>query len=189
MDAPSHFVKGGANIDDIPPTQFFGPAAVIDITAKAAQDPDAEATVEDLLLWESVTGRNLSGSIILLNSGYGRKWNDRVSYYGNAENDITDLHFPGFSPNACQWLVENRSIKGIGVDTLSLDRGPSTDFLSHLSILGNGIFILENVANVDQIPIYGSMLYVFPMKIGKATGAPTRIVASIPEVIYKLPSQ
>ncbi|XP_015923597.1 isatin hydrolase [Parasteatoda tepidariorum] len=190
MDAPSHFIKGGANIDDIPPTEFFGPAAVIDITSKSALDSDAEVTVEDLLLWESATGQNLNGTILLLNSGWGQKWNDRPAYYGNEENGATDLHFPGFSPVACQWLVENRSIKGIGTDTLSLDKGSTTsEFLSHVTVLGNGIFVLENVANVDKIPIYGSMLYVFPMKIGKASGAPTRIVASIPEVIYELPSE
>nr|XP_015928863.2 isatin hydrolase-like [Parasteatoda tepidariorum] len=179
MDAPAHVVRGEITIDEIPASYFFGKAAVIDITRKASLCPDAVATVEDVMNWERTTQRSLNGTIVLLNSGWGQRWHDRDAFFGTPSDDPTKLHFPGFSAEACKWLAENRSVKGVGADTASIDPGTSTHFPCHGYILGRRSFILENVANVGEIPIAGAMLYVFPMKIGKGSGAPTRIVASV----------
>nr|XP_015912933.1 isatin hydrolase-like [Parasteatoda tepidariorum] len=178
MDAPAHFIKGGTTVDEIPAHSFFGKAAVIDITRKASLSPDAVATVEDVMNWESTTLRSLNETIVLLNSGWGQKWNDRDAFLGSPSNDTTKLHFPGFSAEACKWLTENRSIKGVGSDTASIDPGTSTSSPCHGYVLGRRLFILENVANMNKIPIAGAKLYIFPMKIGKGSAAPTRIVAS-----------
>ncbi|XP_015906173.1 isatin hydrolase isoform X2 [Parasteatoda tepidariorum] len=186
IDAPAHNIKGEITVEQIRLEDLFAPAAVIDITAKAETDPDAEATTEDLLRWEAGTGQSLNGAIILLKSGWGRKWNDSQAFFGNPDYGTFPLHFPGISADACQWLVENRSIKGIGTETASIDKGSTTTFPAHAIILGHKLFILENVANIDKLPIYGANLFVLPMKVGKGSGAPTRIIASIPEVIYKM---
>ncbi|KAF8777845.1 Isatin hydrolase like protein [Argiope bruennichi] len=184
MDAPSHFTPGGLNIDQIPIDQFIGPAAVIDITQRASLDPDTGATVNDLIHWENTTGKSLDGTIILIRSGWGSKYHNITAYAGTAERDITKMVFPGLEPEAAQWLVDNRKIKGIGVDTISFDKGTSLDFLSHQILLGHGIFGLENVANMELIPIYGATLHVMPMKMAKASGSPTRVVATFPDVIF-----
>ncbi|XP_035223983.1 isatin hydrolase-like [Stegodyphus dumicola] len=184
MDAPCHFSKGGMSVDEIPLSTLIAPAAVIDITERANQNPDEELTIDDLLNWERKTQQNLNGTIVLLRSGWGRRWGNLTAYAGTSENDITKLRYPGFSPEAVQWLIDNRNIPGIGIDTFSFDRGISREFMSHRILLGNGKFALENVANMEELPIYGATLYVMPMKIGKASGAPTRIIATFPEVIF-----
>ncbi|XP_042912025.1 isatin hydrolase-like isoform X1 [Parasteatoda tepidariorum] len=179
MDAPAHFVKGEITVDEIPARSFFGKAAVIDITRKASLSPDAVATVEDVMNWERTTQRCLNGTIVLLNSGWGHKWNDRDAFLGSSSDDTSTLHFPGFSPEACKWMTECRSIKGVGVDTASIDPGTTKISPCHGYVLRHRLFALENVANIDKLPISGATLYVFPMKIGKGSGAPTRIVASV----------
>lgn len=187
MDAPAHFSKGGLTIDKIPIHRLVAvAAAVIDITAKAQLDIDAEATVEDLLQWESTTGQSLNETVVFLKSGWGKKWNNRTDFFGTPENDATKLHFPGLAPDAARWLVENRNIYGIGTETLSFEKGSTRVFPVHQTLLGHGIYGLENVANVDKIPIYGAKLYVMPMKIGQASGAPTRIIATYP-IIFNPP--
>ncbi|GFQ80130.1 isatin hydrolase [Trichonephila clavata] len=184
MDAPSHFIKDGINIDQIPITQFVAPAAVIDITEKASLNPDSEATIDDLTHWEAITGHSLNGKILLFKSGWGHKYYNSTAYLGNSDDDVTKLVYPGIAPEAAQWLVDNRNIKGVGVDTLSFDKGTSPDFRSHQILLGHGVFGLENVANMEEVPIHGAMLYVLPMKIAGASGAPTRVIATFPEVIF-----
>ncbi|GBN35108.1 hypothetical protein AVEN_161663-1 [Araneus ventricosus] len=190
MDAPSHFYPDGIPVDQIPVEHFFAPAAVIDITEKAELDPDAEATVEDLLNWECLTEQNLNGTIVLLKSGWGKRWNNETAYLGTSVGDVFNSHFPGFSGEAASFLVENRTIYGVGTEAISFDKGSSKTYPAHQTLLRHGIFGLENVANVDQIPIYGAQLYVMPMKIGNASGAPTRIIATYiaPKIVGVTPA-
>lgn len=189
MDAPSHFVLGGLNIDEISLSSFIAPAAVINIEAKTVEDTDALMEVEDLEYWERVTGQSLNGTIVLVNSGWGKKWHNRTAFLGTTEEDAKKLHFPGISEEAAQWLVDKRDIIGIGMDTMSFDKGNSRDFPAHKIILGKGLFGLENVANMDKIPIYGATLYVMPMKIGRASGAPTRVIATFPKIVFDMVQQ
>lgn len=184
MDAPSHFVKGGLNIDDIPLSRMKAPAAVINIVARAEEDHNAVVSVEDLQQWEATTGQSLNGTIILVNSGWGKFWSNRTAYLGTDEEDVNKLSFPGIGEEAAQWLVDHRDIIGVGTDTVSIDKGSSQTFPAHNILLGKGLYALENVANVDKIPIYGAKLYVMPMKIGRASGAPTRIIATYPKLIF-----
>ncbi|GFS30415.1 uncharacterized protein TNIN_312601 [Trichonephila inaurata madagascariensis] len=184
MDAPLHFTPLGVPVDQLDIRRLVAPAAVIDITAKAELDPDADVTVEDLLHWESITGQSLNETVVFLKSGWGKKWNNQTAFFGTPDYDATKLHSPGLSPESATWLVENRNIYGLGTETVSLDKGPSQDFQVHQILLVRGIYGMENVANVDKIPIYGATVHVMPMKIGKGSGAPVRIVATYPEIIF-----
>ncbi|GBN74027.1 hypothetical protein AVEN_189753-1 [Araneus ventricosus] len=177
MDAPAHMSKGGQTIEQIPVERFIVPAAVIDITEKAETESEAEAAVEDLLHWESISEQTLNGTIVMLKFGWGEKWNNKSAFFGTASNDLHKLCFPGLAPDAAAWLVENRDIYGIATEAASFDKGSTKTFPAHQILLGKGIYGLENVANIDKIPVYGAKLYVFPMKIGKASGAPVRIIA------------
>ncbi|KAG8172642.1 hypothetical protein JTE90_004895, partial [Oedothorax gibbosus] len=185
MDAPSHFYPGAATIDQLPLDQLTGPAAVIDITERAATDRNAEMTVADLIHWEQETGQTLNDTIVLMRSGYGKCYSNKELYTGTVEDDITKTRFPGVSPEAALFMVTNRRVKGAGVDTLCFDRGLTKDYLSHQIFLGNGLFIMENVANLEKVPIYGATVYASPMKIRNAGGAPLRLVATYPNVDYK----
>ena len=110
-----------------------------------------------------------------MNSGWGKWYSNKTAYYGS--NDVKQLHFPGFHGDAAKWLIDNRDINGIGVDTPSLDFGQSKSLLSHKHMLNSNRFGLENLKNVDQVPKHGAMLYIMPMKIAGASGAPTRVIA------------
>ena len=93
---------------------------------------------------------------------------------------VAKLHFPGLHPEAATWLVQNRSVKAVGIDTASIDFGQSTHFQSHIRLFEKNIPALENVANLDQLPETGFTVLALPMKIGGGSGGPVRIVAIVP---------
>lgn len=176
MDAPAHFVEGGLTADKLPLDMLVVPIAVIDIQAKAATDPDAVVTVEDINDWEAAHGALPEGAMVMMNSGWDQRVNNPDSFI-NATDGV--MHFPAFSPEAAQFLVTERNITGIGVDTLSLDPGKATAFEVHVTILGAGKFGLENVANLGQLPAKGAHLIVGNLKIEGASGGPVRLLAAI----------
>jgi kynurenine formamidase len=181
MDAPIHFSENGATADQVPLASLVGPAVVVDVAAKAAADSDYRLAVADLTAWESEHGRIPAGAIVLMRSGWGARWPDRKRYLGSDRpGDVTDLHFPGFSKEAAEWLVREREVAAIGVDTASIDHGPSRDFIVHQTVNGAGKPGLENVAHLERLPASGATLIALPMKIGGGSGAPARIVALLP---------
>ncbi len=181
MDAPIHFAQGRLTADQVPLSAMMGPAAVIDVRDAAAADRDYRLTVADLERWEAKYGRIPDGAIVLMRSGWGHFWPNRLEYLGTAQKgDVANLHFPGFSKEAAEWLVAQRSIDAIGVDTASIDHGPSKDFIVHQTINGANKPAFENVANLDRLPEQGALFVALPMKIGGGSGAPARIIAVLP---------
>jgi kynurenine formamidase len=181
MDAPVHFAQGQAGIDGIPVERLIGPAIVIDVRAAASHDRDYRLSVADLQRWEEGHGTIPAGAIVMMLSGWGAHWKDRERYFGSATpEDPTTLHFPGFSQAAAEWLVRERHISGIGVDTASIDYGPSQDFAVHRVVNAAGLYGLENVAGLAEVPASGATLVALPMKIAGGTGAPVRIIALLP---------
>lgn len=178
IDAPNHFEDNQPSVDEIKLETLIGPAIVIDISDKAETNADYELTVEDISHWEDANGRIQNRSIILLNTGWWRRWND-YDKYKNADGN-NKLHFPGYSAKAAEFLVNKRNINGIGIDTLSADHGISTDFAVHHIINGAGKYILENVNNPDKLPPTGATLIIAPIKIEGGSGGQTRIWAIMP---------
>lgn len=184
IDAPVHFAEGGETVDSIPLRRLIGGAVVVDVAHKAMADPDYEVSVADFRQWESVHGRIPAGSILLLRTGFGRFWPEKESYMGTGARGpeaAGDLHFPGLSPVAAEWLVEHRRISAVGLDTPSIDRGQSTLFESHQILFRRNIPAFENVANLDRLPPTGTLIIALPMKIRGGSGAPLRIIAVLPE--------
>ena len=181
LDAPVHFAKGKNSIDQIPLEQLMGPALVIDVSQQCAGSADYLVTVSDIENWEKQNGKIGAGSIVLLKTGYGKLYPDRKKYLGTDERGaeaVAKLHFPGLDPVAAKWLAQNRSIKAIGLDTASIDRGQSTLFESHRTLFENNIPAFENVANLDQLPVKGFTVIALPMKIKGGSGGPLRIIAT-----------
>ncbi len=175
IDAPNHFEEDQPSVDKIKLEKLIGPAAVINISSKTETNADYRLTVEDIITWEETNGPIQDGSIVLLNTGWWKRWDNYGKYKNKDENN--KLHFPGFSEGAARYLIEKRSIKGVGVDTLSADFGMSHDFNVHHIINGAGKYILENVANLDKLPPVGSMLIIAPIKIEGGSGGQARIWA------------
>ncbi|MEN2981572.1 MAG: cyclase family protein [Thermus sp.] len=175
MDAPAHFVEGGLTAEKLPLGSLIAPLAVVDIREKAARNPDAQVTVDDLLAYERRHGRLPRGAFVAMHSGWEARWRDPKAFLNQDAGGT--LHFPGFSPEAAEFLVREREIVGVGVDTLSLDFGPSKDFKAHLVFLGAGKYGLENLAGLAQVPPSGALLFVGAPKHRGASGGPVRAVA------------
>ena len=181
LDAPIHFAEGRLTTDEIPLAALIGAAAVVDVSDRA--DPDYLVSVEDLTGWEAEHGELPNGGILMLRTGWGARWNERTAYLGTAltgPEAVAELHFPGLSAEAAAWLVENRGIVAVGIDTPSIDRGQSTDFRAHVILYAENISGFENVANLDLLPETGSYVVALPMKIEGGSGGPLRIVAFVP---------
>jgi kynurenine formamidase len=181
MDAPVHFAKGGADTAQVPVTAGIGPLVRVDVRAQAARDVDYRLTRDDLAAWERVHGRIPTGAIVVMYSDWGARWPDATRYLGtDVAGDVANLHFPGFSREAAEWLVKERDIAGIGVDTPSIDYGPSTDFIVHRVINGAGKPGFENLAHLDKIPNAGATLIALPIPIEGGSGGPMRAIAILP---------
>ena len=182
LDAPVHFAKGRHSVDEIPLEQLMGPAIVVDVSRQCAGNRDYLITSSDLINWERVNGKIGAGAIVLLRTGFGKYYPDRIKYLGTDERGpaaVAKLHFPGLHPDAARWLVTNRSIKAIGLDTASIDFGQSTKFESHQVLFDKNIPAFENVANLDRLPLKGFSVIALPMKIKGGSGGPLRIVALV----------
>lgn len=181
MDAPIHFGEGRHALDEIPAAQLIGPAVVLDLRAQSRANPDYEATVEDVLAWETRHGRIEPGTIVFLLTGWGERWPDRGRYLGSpTPHDPATLHFPGLSRDAAAFLVSQRAVKGVGIDTASIDPGRSRDFPVHRVLNGANVYALENVAALEDLPARGATVYALPMKIRGGTGGPVRIIGVVP---------
>jgi kynurenine formamidase len=184
IDAPVHFAEGRRSVDQIPLEQLMGDAVMIDVSEKCAGNPDAMVGIEDFEKWEAENGPLPEGVIVLLNTGFAAFWPDRVLYMGTEERGleaVPKLHFPGLDPAAAEWLVSERSINAIGLDTPSIDYGQSADFKSHQVLFAADIPAFENLDNLDGLPPTGFVVIALPMKIAGGSGGPLRIVAIIPE--------
>ncbi len=184
LDAPRHFAANGQTADAIPPERLVGEAAVVDVAVKCAADPDYEITIDDLAAWEAAHGRQLGDVVLLLRTGWGSRWGDRERYLGTplmGPEAVADLHFPGLAPQTAQWLVTHRRVRAVGIDTASIDHGPSTHFGSHVALCGAGVPVFENVAALDGLPAEGAFVAALPMKIAGGSGGPLRILARLPE--------
>lgn len=180
LDAPYHFADGNWTTDQIPLEHLTGNAMVIDVSVKALKNRDYQIRTEDITAWEQAHGNLPEGSILLFRTGYGAFYSDAARYLGTTQRGpvgVAQLRFPGIHPEAAQWLVANRKIKAVGIDTPSMDYGQSKDFKTHRLLNSQNICGFENVANLDQLPPKGAYVIALPMKIKGGSGAPLRIVA------------
>jgi kynurenine formamidase len=177
LDAPIHFSESGMTADKIPADTLVVPLAVIDVVAKAAQNPDYLLTREDLVAWEKQHRRLPDNCCVAMQSGWAQHVADAAKFTGKDSSGV--FHFPGFSPEAAEWLMKERKVLGLAVDTLSLDHGPSKDFKVHYAWLPSGRWGLENVANLDKVPASGATLVVGLAKVKGATGGPVRLIALV----------
>lgn len=181
LDAPIHFAEGGWTTDEIPLDKLIGPATVIDVRSQAAKNPDYRVTVEDVRSWEKAHGRIPEGAIVLILTGWGQYWPNKKEYLGSDKpGDVDHLRFPGFSREVAEFLVNERVIDAVGIDTASLDYGKSKDFIAHRILCKANKPGLENIANLDRLPPKGATLMALPMKVKGGSGGPTRIIALLP---------
>src|SRR5258707_3575 len=177
LDAPAHFPPGKTTVDQIPVKQLFGPAVVIDVRAESAKDADYLLPVARIADWEQRHGRIPEGAIVLLRTGWSSRWPD-IQKYRN-QDATGKMHFPGFSVEAAKMLIERR-VSGLGCDTLSIDYGASSDFAVHRLSLGAGLYHLENLSDLSELPETGAFLILAPIKLEGGAGGAVRVFALLP---------
>jgi len=183
MDAPVHFAQGMPAIDQIPLDRMMAAGILIDVRSRVSTSRDYQVTEKDLADWERANGRIPDGCILMIQTGWGAFYPDKEKYLGTSRQGpaaVSELHFPGLHPEAAQWIVRNRKVSAIGIDTASIDYGQSQMFETHRILYEEGIFAIENVAYTEQLPAKGFEIIALPMKIRGGSGAPVRIVAVLP---------
>lgn len=184
VDAPIHFAENGRTIEQIPLEEWIGPAVKIDVTGKCEKNRDYLLSFDDIKGWERKYGKIPDNAWVIMYTGIGTKfYPDKKKILGTdktGEEALPELSFPGFSPESVEFLIKERNIAGIAIDTPSIDRGKSKDFKVHQILCGAGKLALENIASLDKLPSSGAMLYVIPMPIKEGTGAPARVFAILP---------
>jgi kynurenine formamidase len=186
VDAPIHFAQGHQTVDQIPLDRLMGAAVVVDVTEAASKNADYLVTIDDLQRTEARDGRIPDHAILLIRTGWSQRWPDAARYMGTAERGeaaVAKLHFPGLHKDAAAWLVANRSISAIGIDTASIDHGQSTGFESHRTLFAKDIPAFENLTGLERLPPRGAHLIALPMKIAGGSGAPLRVVAIVPALV------
>lgn len=180
IDAPIHFAENKQSVDAIPLENLIGDAVKIDVSENALKDPDYLISIKDITNWEAGHGNIPQNSIVLFETGFGQYYPDARKYLGKDERGpeaVKKLHFPGLSPEAAHWLINNRKIKAVGLDTASIDYGQSTEFATHVALMTQNGPAFENVANLDKLPARGFQIIALPMKIKNGSGGPLRIIA------------
>jgi kynurenine formamidase len=178
LDAPAHFPPGQTTVDRIPVERLFGPAVIIDIRGDADRDPDYQLSVKRVEAWETKHGKIPAGAVVVLRTGWASRWPDVARYRNQDANG--KMHFPGFSLDAARLLLD-RKVSGLGCDTLSIDLGNSPDFPVHHLVLGAGVYQLENLADLKDLPEYGAFLIAAPIKLEGGSGGAVRVFALLPE--------
>lgn len=177
VDAPAHFAPGAATVDKLPPEVLVGPAAVVDVTAQVAQNPDYEVSPADIETWERSHGPLQPQHLVLIRTGWAARWPDEKRYRNADAAGV--MHFPGLSVATSQ-LLRQRQVRAVGIDTLSTDPGPSTTFAQHRDFLPGGGYHIENLADLSMLPPVGAFLVVSPMLVKDGSGAPARVFAFLP---------
>jgi kynurenine formamidase len=175
IDAPAHFAPGEWTVDQIPAERLVAPLAVIDVREKVKGDPDYRLAVDDIAKWEQAHGQIPLAAVVMARTGWDSRWNSAKDYRNADAKGV--IHFPGYSAEAAKFLVEGRQTLALGIDTLSVDYGPSTNFEVHRYTLAHSLYHLENVANLDLVPETGATVVVAPMKLEGGSGGPVRILA------------
>jgi kynurenine formamidase len=181
IDAPIHFAQGHQAVDEIPLNRLLGEAVVVDVTSASEANPDYQVSVADFQRAER-GGQIRPDAIVLIRTGFSSRWPDAVRYLGTAARGAegaAQLHFPGLHPDAAKWLIAERRIKAIGIDTASIDYGPSTLFETHRLLYERDIPAFENLTSLDRLPERGAYIVALPMKIRGGSGAPLRAIAIV----------
>jgi len=170
IDAPNHFVASPVSVDLLEPFALLCAAAVFDIADRAAHDPGALLSVDDVQQWEQRHGQVPHGAVALVRSGWSARWSDPVAFQNG-------MRFPAVSADAARLLIVERGVVGLGVDTLSADNGEADNSPCHRLVHGHGAYILENLAHLELLPERGAFVLIAPLPIQGGTGAPARVLA------------
>ena len=157
LNAPASFHPGGLSVDAYPASSLVAPAVVLDVRTAAA-NPDYALSPAHVLAWEEGHGAIPPGSLVLLYTGWQAKWDRPQEFLGLDDKGVP--HFPGFSLAAARFLLAERVVAGLGIDTHGVDGGADSTFAVNRLVLEQPRLVLENLASLDQLPPTGAVLVI-----------------------------
>ena len=178
LTAPASFYPNGRTADEYPAEELVKPAVVIDARRQCRANPDYALTPDDVTAWESRHGPVPPDSIALLLTGWAECWNNPTRYLGTDANG--GLHFPGFGPDAAALLVNQRGAAGLGIDTAGVEPGIDDRFTVSELVLSQPRIVLENLANLHQLPPYGAVMVIGLLRLAGGSGSPAAVMAFLP---------
>ncbi len=178
LDAPRHFYEGRKAVDEILMRDLVGYAMVVNVIEESRRNPDYELTLADLRRWEQEHGPIKKNSIVILRTGWEARWFKPRDFVNRDRSGV--MHFPGFSCDVVDYLANNRSVRALGTDTLSIDSGRNETFCAHKILLHANKYALEALTNLERLPPRGATVVVSPLKIHGGSGAPVRVFAWLP---------
>ncbi|TFV43582.1 cyclase family protein [Blastococcus sp. TF02A_35] len=182
FDAPNHWVTGqdGEDVASVAPRKLIAPAAVLDFSEQAAQDPDFLLEVDHVREWERTHGPLPEGGWLLFRTGWDARSESQQEFL-NA--DDTGPHTPGLSVECARWLAEESPVIGLGVETVGTDAGAAHSFdppfPCHSALMGSGKYGLTQLQNLAQLPPTGALLVAAPLPIVGGSGSPSRVLALV----------
>ncbi len=182
FDAPKHWITGqdGEDVASAPPRRLVGPAAVLDFSEQAAENPDFLLEVDDIRAWEGEHGALPAGGWLLYRTGWDARSASQEAFL-NADED--GPHTPGMSVECAHWLAEQSPVVGLGVETVGTDAGAAVSFdpmfPCHTLMHGAGKYGLTQLQNLAELPATGAILVVSPLKIVGGSGSPARVLALV----------
>ncbi|MEH1847752.1 MAG: cyclase family protein [Nostoc sp.] len=178
INAPNSFHSSAVGIDQYPAQSLVVPAVVIDIRQATAVNPDYALTIADVLAWEEQYGKIFAGYVVILNTGWQEKWLDKSAFLNHDSQGIA--HFPGFGSDATQFLLNERQIAGVGIDTHGVDPGQDNSFAINRLVLEQPRIVLENLTNLDQLPPKGTTLVIAVLRLRGGSGSPVGVLGLVP---------
>lgn len=178
MNAPNSFHANGAGMDAYKDEDLIKPAVVIDVREQAAADPDYALTRDDLQAWEDENGEVPAGSVVLLDTGWAEKWDDPKSFFGF--DGKGNMHFPGFAGETTRFLLDERDIAGVGIDTHGVDPSLDETYATNTEVLKENRIVLENLTHLDQLPATGSTIVIGALRLKGGSGTPVEVFGLVP---------
>jgi kynurenine formamidase len=186
MDAPAHALRGGLTVDQLPATHFLSAACVVDVREAVQADADYLVSVADIERHAEKHGNLPSGCCVFFCTGWASRWPSQERYINEGAKGIK--HFPGVSAEAARYLLEQVRTAGIGIDTASVEGGTAKDMVVHRALLAADAYILENVANLEQLPPTGAAVVALPLRLTGGSGSPARVLALCPAQAQSSPA-
>jgi kynurenine formamidase len=179
VDAAQHFDPNSSqDAAGIPLDRCFGSAVLLDfrhlgkepfaITTSDLDEAERQAKVE--------VGK---GDIVILHTGWLARWGvgpnaDREKYGG--------IPNPGLHRDTPPWFIE-REVALVGGDIPNIDYDMTSschvNFLCRRAAGKEPILIIENLANLERIPVSRFLFVGLPLPIRGGTGSPIRAVAVV----------
>lgn len=178
INAPNTFFPHGKSIDAYSPESLIAPAVVIDVAAQVAHNNDYVISIDDVLAWERQHGTIRAGSLVLFYTGFQKYWTDPARFFN--QDASGGLHFPGVGSETTAYLLRERHIAGVGIDTHGVDPGQDQLFGTNTQVLANNGIILECLNNLDRLPPKGTTVIIGALALQGGSGSPVAVFATVP---------